>query len=138
MRIKNYLLIGTLALSLSGAGLASAHPLAAQEGNNHRNYHCHKGPHALRLIPKERQEEFKAFKKALHQQMLPLIKEKRALNMQLTGLLATPGVQWEHISKLVDKINTNHANITTLVAKNKLEAVQKFGIVLPSRPAFHR
>ena len=140
MRIKKHLLIGALALSLGASALVFANPSSMGPQNNNRaggHNQCHKapGPQPIKMIPEEQRDAFKAFMKTSRQQILPMIKEKQALKLQLNGLLATPDVQWDSISKVVDKINTTDASINTLVAKNKLEIVQKFGVVLPTPPA---
>ena len=53
------------------------------------------------------------------------------------GKIATPGAQWEEVSKLVDKINANNAQMTTLFAQTQLQVFQKFGIVLPPPHKHH-
>lgn len=132
MKVKNYLLLGTLALSLGTASIASAHPM---KHHHQRPTHCHKEPHFLKMLTQEQRTEFDALMTATKEQVKPLFKEKHALHMQLNGLIATPGMQWSEVSKVVDKINANNAKITTLFAQNKLEVFKKFGVVLPP---FHR
>ncbi len=67
----------------------------------------------------------------LHQKIAPLMKEQRALKLQLKGKMATPGTTWDQISGLVSKINAKHAEISTLRAKAQFELYQKTGVMLP-------
>lgn len=104
---------------------------------NPAQHNCHPPlPPFFKTVPQEQRSAFKSFMQASRQQMLPLMKEKHALKMQLRGLLATPGVQWSDISRVVDKINTNHAQTTTLFAKQQLDLVRRFGVLLPPPPPY--
>lgn len=139
MKMKNTVLVGALALSLSAFSFALAQPVKQEQQNSTHQSSCHnKKMHFLKMVPQAQRKEFQAWMKASHQQLLPMFKERRALQLQLTGLLATPGVQWSTVSKLVDKINAVKADITTTMVKNRLEAVEKFGIVLPPPHAFKK
>jgi protein CpxP len=89
------------------------------------------------LLTDEQRDELKAIKKNLHEQLLPLFKEKMALKLQLKGKMASPQTQWADISKLVDQLNENNAKITTLIARTQLSAFQKLGVLLPLQHHYH-
>lgn len=139
MTIKRFLLVNTLALAL---GLSSMAAVAAQPDSEkiaslsaQKNQPMHQ--RWGNLLTQEQRAELKNYMQETHQKMLPLIKEKNALKLQLMGKIATPGVQWEEVSKLVDKINANNAQMTTLFAQTQLQVFQKFGIVLPPPHKHH-
>ncbi len=123
MNIKKYLVIGALVGSLAGLPIANAH-MSAHQGGQHSH------AKVLKLVPKEQRTEFEAMLKNTRLQLLPLVKEKRALRMQEMGLLATSGAHWEDISAIVDKLNANNAAITKLLAKSQFEIFNKFGVIL--------
>ncbi len=132
MQIKQLVLTSTLALTLLGVSIASAHQPTVQIAPPHgQQQHCHnKFGH---LLTSEERQQLHALLNDMRQQMKPLVKEKRALKLQLMGKLATPNTQWTDIAPLVDKINNNHAKITTLFAKTQLKAFQSMGVLLPKR-----
>jgi hypothetical protein len=103
----------------------------------HQN-HCSKGVSRM-LTPVQRQE-LHTILQSMREQMTPLIKEKKSLQLQLRGKLATPNTQWDDVSSLVASLNDNHAKITTLYAKTQLKAFQTLGVLLPlpHGRAFHR
>ncbi|KTC83915.1 hypothetical protein [Legionella cincinnatiensis] len=136
MNIKRFLLINSMALSLLGASIASAQPPAsgaATSTNQSQQYH-----HSMNkiLTPQQRVELVK-IKKNLRAQMLPLIKEKRALSLQIRGKIATPDAKWSDISSLLEKRNAVELKISTLLAKTQLQTYQKMGILLPIHHRHH-
>ncbi len=137
MAIKRFLLINTLALSLGVSSMAvvAAQPasekIATLSAQQNQSKHHRLGG----LLTQEQRAELKNYMQGMRQQMIPLIKEKKALKLQLMGKIATPGVQWDEISKLVNQINANNAKITTLYAQTQLQVFQKLGVMLPP---FHK
>ncbi|CEG56181.1 hypothetical protein [Legionella fallonii] len=139
MTIKRFLLINTLALSLGVSSMAAmaAQPasekiatLSAQQSQP--KHHRWGG-----LLTQEQRAELKNYMQSMRQKMTPLVKEKKALKLQLMGKIATPGVQWDEISKLVDQINANNAQMTTLYAQTQLQVFQKLGVLLPPPHKHH-
>ena len=137
MAIKRFLLINTLALALGVSSLAAAQPssekiinLSTQPSRVHQ--HQWEG-----MLSQEQRAELQNYMKEMQRQMAPLLKEKRALKLQLMGKIATPGMQWEEISKLVDKINANNNQITTVFAKTQVQVFQKLGDLLPPPHKHH-
>lgn len=137
MNIKRFLLFSTLALSLGTSAIVSAQT-PTEKGGDSKIKHCHyRVQHDNKLLTKKQRMELHDFMKEMHQQMTPLVKEKRALRMQLMGKLATPGMQWGEVSGLMDKINSNNAKINSLFAKTQLQVFQKLGILMPP-PITHK
>ena len=133
MHIKKLVLGSTLALSLLSTSMVFANEdtnkMTPQIAKHH---HFHKGSGIL--LTTEQRADLQVILQDMRQQMTPLLKEKRALKLQLMGKLATPAMQWNDIAKLVEHINENNAQITTLFAKTQLTTYQKLGVLLP---AFH-
>lgn len=69
--------------------------------------------------------------------MAPLIKEKRALSMQIRGKLATPNAKWSDISSLVEKRNRVNAKISALWTQTQFQTYQKLGVLLPVHHGHH-
>ncbi|MCL9685651.1 hypothetical protein [Legionella maioricensis] len=137
MAIKRFLLINTLAIALGASSLAAAQP-SSEKIINLSAPPAHAHPHPFDgMLSQEQKAELQNYMKAMHQQMAPLLKEKSALRLQLMGKIATPGMQWEEISKLVDKINANNNQITTVFAKTQLQVFQKLGVLLPPPHKHH-
>lgn len=136
MNIKRFLLINTMALSVLSASIATAQPsgpgAAVVSMNQKGNYQ-----HGNKLLSPEQRSELAKIKKNLHAQMAPLIKEKRALSMQIRGKLATPNANWGDISRLVEKRNTVNAKISTLWTQTQFKTYQKWGVLLPMRHGHH-
>lgn len=134
MNIKRFLLISSLALS---ASIATAQPSASSATVVSVNQTGHYRQHVGKLLTLEQRSELAKIKKNLHAQMAPLIKEKRALSMQIRGKLATPNAKWSDISRLVEKRNSVNAKISTLWAQTQFKTYQKLGVLLPIRHGHH-
>ncbi|CAM2746359.1 Uncharacterised protein [Legionella steigerwaltii] len=130
MKIKRFLLISSLSLGVLGASIATAQPsaTAAVASINHTGqYRQHVG----KLLTPEQRSELAKIRKSLRAQMAPLIKEKRALSMQIRGKIATSNAKWSDISRLVEKRNTLNAKINTLWTQTQFQTYQKLGVLLP-------
>ena len=128
MNIKRFLLINSMVLSLLGASMASAQSVvnnAATTKTGHYHQHIDK-----MLTPEQRTELLK-IRKGLRAQMIPLIKERRALSMQIRGKIANPNAKWSDISALVEKRNVINDKMSSLWAKTQFKTFQKLGILLP-------
>lgn len=137
MTIKRLLLINSFALALGISSIAAADPSSEKIINmsaqtNNQQQHQSGG-----ILTQEQRVELKNYIQNMRQEMLPLLKEKRALKLQLRGKIATPGMQWEELAKLVDQINTNDNKINTVFAKTQFEVFQKLGILLPQPYKHH-
>lgn len=146
MRIKNLVLTSTLVLSIIGSSLASAAAtettatktipmtkLSQTDSKAHHttwnSKHGHQG--AGKLLTVQQQADLHTIKQAMFIEMRPLLKEKHALRLQLMGKIATPAMPWSDVEVVLNKINVNHAKMTTLVAKTQLTTFQKLGVTLP-------
>lgn len=130
MYMKRLLLVNSCALALLGASVASAQaPTENVTAPMHKAGQCR--PHFAKMLTVEQRTELKQIMTDMRAQMVPLIKEKRALKLQLMGKIATPNVPWTDVAALVEKSNANNAKINTLVAKTRFETFQKLGVVLP-------
>ena len=129
MRIKNVVLTSTFALSLIGSSLGFANQDTSKI-NAPTATHQQKG--LGNKLTAQQREELRTILLNMRKQMTPLLNNKRALKLQLMGKIATPKTQWNDIASLVNKINENNANITTLFAKTQLITFQKLGVLLPS------
>lgn len=136
MYMKRFLLIYSFAVTLLGASAVSAQaPSTTNQHNNPQQKHCavHKGA----VLSAEQRTELQQIKKAMRTQLAPLIKEKRALRLQILGKMATPNAQWNEIASLVEKNNANNGKIATLIAKTRFETYQKLGVLMPLGRAHH-
>ncbi|VEG91097.1 hypothetical protein [Legionella spiritensis] len=132
MNMKSVILGSTLALSLATAPFLHAQPTAtiSQPAKSHFHHHkCFK-----KLLDSEQQQELRTIMQGMRQQMIPLIKERQALKLQLKGKIATSGTQWADIAPLVTSLNENNAKVTMLKTKTELAVFQKLGIMLPPPP----
>ncbi|KTD40008.1 Spy/CpxP family protein refolding chaperone [Legionella parisiensis] len=134
MNIKRFILISSLVLGASIATAQTSDPGATVVSVNQTG---HYRQHVAKLLSPEQRVELAKIKKELHAQMAPLIKEKRALSMQIRGKLATPNAKWSDISRLVEKRNSVHAKISTLWAQTQFKSYQKLGVLLPIRHGHH-
>lgn len=123
---KKWVLPAVLGFSLLGGSLAFAneaypvnHPKVQKQVRSHG------------FLSAEQKEAMHVMRKNLHDQMIPLMKEKIALKMQLKGRIATPQTQWNDLSRLMSQINENNAKITNLIAQTKLASFQQFGVMIP-------
>lgn len=134
MYLRKIIMTTVLGMSVLGASVVSAD---SSPGAFNIAKQIHQKQGFKGLLTAEQRDELKAIKKSLHEQLLPLFKEKRALKLQLKGKMASPQTQWADISKLVDQLNENNAKITTLIARTQLSAFQKFGVLLPLHHHHH-
>lgn len=137
MKIKQVLLLSTLALSLGTAPLAIAQPVSQKNEPIKSTHFFKRGHHNNLYLSKEQKSELRQYMKEMRRQIAPLVKETRALKLQLMGKIATPGTKWSDISGLVGKINSNQAQIKTIFAKTQLNVFQKLGVLLPP-PQSHK
>lgn len=134
MNIKRFLLINSLALGLLSTSVSIAQPTAAVASIQQTGqYHSNVG----KLLSPEQRFELAKIRKALRVQMAPLIKEKRALTMQIKGKMASPHAKWSDIAPLVEKRNAVNAKIHTLWAQTQFQTYQKVGVLLPVHHAHH-
>ncbi|WP_115710815.1 hypothetical protein [Legionella sainthelensi] len=136
MNIKRFLLINSMALSLLGTSIASAQSMAssaATSANQSSQYH----QSISKILTPQQRAELVKIKKNLRAQMIPLVKEKRALSLQIKGKIATPNAKWSDISGLLEKRNAVELKISTLLAKTQLQTYQKLGILLPTHHRPH-
>lgn len=129
MYIKKLLITTVLGVSMLGANAVSADQTSTFANSSTKQASKHHGFN--RMLTTEQRKELHNIMKGLHEQLVPLFKEKMALKMQVRGKLATPQTQWADISKLVDQINENNAKITTLITRTQLTTFQKLGVLLP-------
>lgn len=127
MNIKNFLLINTVVLALFGTSLASAQSHAKAPEPKSKHAFCHK---MKQLSPAQR-DKLHLIRKTMHKQMIPLVKERRSLQSQLRGKVATTNVKWDEIASIVERINATNAKMTTLFAKTQFETFKQLGILLP-------
>lgn len=123
--------LGTLVL---GASVVSANSSPSDIVNSAPIKQIHQQRGFMGILTIEQRDDLKVIKKNLHEQLVPLFKEKMALKLQLKGKMASPQTQWADISKLVDQLNENNAKITSLVVRTQLSTFQKFGVLLPLQP----
>lgn len=135
MNIKRFLLINSMALSLLGASIASAQSTTSNVATP--AHHSSQYRQMNKILTPQQQAELAKIKKNLRAQMLPLIKEKRALSLQIRGKIATPNASWSDIYRLVEKKNAVNLKISTLLAKTQLQTYQKLGILLPTHHRHH-
>lgn len=136
MYMKRLLLVNSLALALFGASVASAQaPTDTANAPIQQSAQCRQ--HFAKMLTSEQRTELQKIRQDLRAQLLPLIKEKRALKLQIMGKIATANVQWSEVASLVDKNNVNNAKIATLVVKTRFDTYQKLGILLPLRHHHH-
>lgn len=136
MYMKRLLLVNSLAIALLGASVASAQ--AATDTVNApspKTTQCHQ--HFAKMLTPEQRTELQQIRQDMRAQLLPLIKENRALKLQIMGKIATPNAPWSDVASLVDKSNANHAKIATLLAKTRFDTYQKLGILLPLKHHHH-
>ncbi|MCW8398727.1 hypothetical protein OQJ26_07980 [Legionella sp. PATHC038] len=136
MNLKRFLLINSLALGVLGTSIATAQPSATPtvaSVNQTGQYRQHVG----KLLTPEQRSELAKIRKNLRAQMAPLMKEKRALSLQIRGKLATPNVKWSDISRLVEKRNAVNAKINTLWTQTQFQTYQKLGVLLPVHHGHH-
>ncbi|KTC82377.1 hypothetical protein [Legionella cherrii] len=136
MNIKRFLLINSLALGVLGTSIATAQATATATVasiNQPGQYRQHVG----KLLTPEQRSELAKIRKNLRAQMAPLIKEKRALSLQIRGKLATPNVKWSDVSRLVEKRNAVNAKINTLWTQTQFQTYQKLGVLLPVHHSHH-
>ncbi|WP_131795209.1 hypothetical protein [Fluoribacter gormanii] len=136
MNMKRFLLINSLAFSVLSTSIAAAQPVvsgATVSINQTGHYRQHVG----KLLTPEQRSELAKIKKNLRAQMAPLIKEKRALSMQIRGKLATPNAKWSDISSLVEKRNRVNAKISALWTQTQFQTYQKLGVLLPVHHGHH-
>jgi periplasmic protein CpxP/Spy len=136
MNIKRFLLINSVALSLLGASIVSAE----SPSNNTTaplNKTGHYRQHTTKLLTPKQRSELAKIKKDLRAQMTPLIKEKRALSLQIKGKIATSNAEWSEVAALVKQRNAVSEKISTLWAKTQFQTFQKLGILLPMHHGHH-
>jgi periplasmic protein CpxP/Spy len=130
MYMKRLLLINSFVFALLSASVVSAEPAAqAVNAPTQKAGHC-RSQYGKELTGVQR-NQLQQIRKGMRAQLLPLIKEKRALKLQILGKIATPNAQWNEIASLVEKSNATQAKIALLVAKTRFETYQKLGIVFP-------
>jgi hypothetical protein len=130
MNIKHFLLINSVALSLLGASVV----LAESPSNNMTaplNKTGHNPQHTGKLLTPQQRSELAKIKKSLRAQMTPLIKERRALSLQIKGKIATTNAEWSEVASLVEQRNAVNEKISTLWAKTQFQTFQKLGVLLP-------
>ncbi|KTD36109.1 hypothetical protein Lnau_1093 [Legionella nautarum] len=136
MYLKKLIMTTVLGMSVLGASVVSAdsslNAVKIVPTKQIHQKHEFKG-----LLTAEQRNELKAIKKNLHEQLVPLFKEKMALKLQLKGKMAAPQTQWADISKLVEQLNENNAKATTLIARTQLSTFQKLGVLLPLQHHHH-
>lgn len=137
MNIKRFLLINSMALSLLAASIASAQPMASGVATTSPNQSSQYRQSISKILTPQQRAELVKIKKNLRAQMIPLIKEKRALSLQIRGKIATPNAKWSDISGLLEKRNAVELKISTLLAKTQLQTYQKLGILLPIHHRHH-
>ncbi|WP_454782940.1 hypothetical protein [Legionella sp. WA2022007384] len=136
MNVKRFLLINSLAFSVLSTCIATAQPVASGATVS-INQTGHYRQHVGKLLTPEQRMELAKIKQNLRTQMAPLIKEKRALSMQIRGKLATPNAKWSDIANLVEKRNRVNAKISTLWAQTQFQTYQKLGVLLPVHHGHH-
>ncbi|WP_454786074.1 Spy/CpxP family protein refolding chaperone [Legionella sp. WA2024007413] len=136
MNVKRFLLINSLAFSVLSTSIAIAQP-AASGATVSINHTGHYKQHVGKLLTPEQRSELAKIKNTFRTQMAPLIKEKRALSMQIKGKLASPNAKWSDISSLVEKRNRVNAKISTLWAQTQFQTYQKLGVLLPVHHSHH-
>ncbi|PWY56971.1 hypothetical protein DGG96_04425 [Legionella qingyii] len=136
MNMKRFLLVNSLAFSVLSTSIAIAQPVVSSATVS-INQTDHYRQHVGKLLTPEQRSELAKIKKNLREQMAPLVKEKRALSMQIRGKLATPNAKWSDISSLVEKRNRVHAKISTLWAQTQFQTYQKLGVLLPVHHGHH-
>lgn len=137
MNIKRFLILNSIAFSILSTSMATAQPSVAGAGMVSIHQTQHFRPNEGKLLTPAQRSELARIKKNLHEQMMPLIKEKRALSMQIRGKLATPHANWNDISKLVEKRNMINAKMNTLWTQTQFKTFQKLGVLLPARHGHH-
>ncbi len=137
MNMKRFLLINSLVFSVLGASIATAQPSAPGAAVVSINQTGHYRQHVSKLLTPEQRSELAKIRAKLRVQMAPLIKEKRALSMQIRGKLATPNAKWSDISGLVEKRNMVNAKINTLWAQTQFQTYQKLGVLVPAHYGHH-
>lgn len=135
MHMKNLALTSAVVFALLNTSMASANQNTATVASPQGQYRYHKAHN--RLLTAKQQQELHAILHEMNQQMIPLLKTKEALNLQIRGKIAAPNTQWRDIASLVNQLNENNAKITTLFAKTQLSTFQKLGVLLPSPHAGH-
>jgi len=136
MKMKHLLLVNGLALGVLGASIATAQPSATATVASINQTGQHR-QHVGKLLTPEQRSELAKIKKNLRAKMTPLIKEKRALSMQIRGKMATPNVKWTDISRLVEKRNAVNAKINVLWTQTQFQTFQKLGVLLPVHHGRH-
>ncbi|EHL29538.1 periplasmic heavy metal sensor [Legionella drancourtii] len=132
MYMKRLLLVNCFACALLGASVVFAQP-ATEKVNAPLQKAGQCRQHVAKMLTPEQRTELQQIRKDMRVQLLPLIKEKRVLKLQIMGKIATPNVQWSEVASLVDKNNANNAKIAMLVAKTRFETYHKLGILMPLR-----
>lgn len=132
MNFKRLLLVNSLAVALLGANVVSAETSTANVSTSGQKASQSRQQFDKKLSAEQR-TQLQQIRKNMRAQLLPLIKEKRALRTQIKSKMATPNAQWSDVASLVDKDNANNAKIATLVAKTRFETYQKLGILMPLR-----
>lgn len=136
MNIKRFLLMSTVSLSILSTSLVSAQSTAntALSPVSHSSQHH---PEITKVLTPQQQVELVKIKKNLRAQMIPLIKEKQAISMQIRGKIATPNTKWSDLSGLVERGNQIDLKMSTLWTKTQLQTYQKLGILLPIHHRHH-
>lgn len=137
MNIKRFLVINSIALGLLGTFIASAAEPTSSNVATPLNQSSQYKQTTSKLLTSQQRAELAKIKKNLRVQILPLIKEKRALSLQIKGKIATPNAKWSDISALVEKRNAVNLQISTLWAKTQFQTYQKLGILLPIHHRHH-
>lgn len=132
MRIKNILLANIIAATLLTSNIAMAEtiitPPAATPPATANLYPM---PSFGGMLSPTEQTEVANLMNVMRAQMIPLLKNERALDLQLKGKIATPNTQLSDLAPLINDINTNHGKIETLKTKTQLDIYQKFGVMVP-------
>ena len=137
MNMKRFLLINSCALALLGASAVSANaPADVVNAPVQKQGQCRH--HFGKMLSPEQRTELRQIMQGMRAQMTPLIKEKRALKLQIMGKIATPNTQWGAVAGLVEQSNANDAKIATLIAKTRFQTYQKLGVMLPFHHHHHR
>ncbi len=133
--MKRFLLVQSVALGLFGASIVSAE--SSSSTANLINKSSHNRQHSGKILTPQQRIDLLKIRKELRDQMIPLIKEKRAISMQIRRKLTTPHAQWNDLARLVEKRNAVNMKISILWTKTQFQTYQKLGILLPTQHGHH-
>lgn len=136
MKIKRLLLVNGFVLGLLATANVAAQNQAGRINTPLAKSNQCQQVHHKKLTPEQR-DQLRIIRHNTRGALQPLIKEKRALRVQIKEAIIAPHAQWSQVAVLVDKINVINNKIALVVVKSRFEAFQKLGIVTPVRHHSH-